>query len=214
MKKILFLLGLATPFSLLAQIGVKAGVNFANVTDASSINSSSSTGYMVGLYMAPPSKGVMGFRTELIFSRQGYDYKSSTNTGSVDLDYIILPQLMCINITKFFQLQFGGQIAFLMNAKVDSSNHTGNPTTDQVMDFYNKFDYGYAIGAEVHPFKGLIVGARYNVSLGEMYKTENYTGTTPGSMPGTMPSFIPDINPKNNVVQLFVGWTFGKQPKK
>ncbi len=50
--------------------------------------------------------------------RQGYDYKTSSTTGSVHLDYILLPQLMCINITKFVQLQAGGQVAFLVSGKV------------------------------------------------------------------------------------------------
>src|SRR3954452_3521912 len=100
MKKTLILPAILIACVLHAQIGVKAGVNFANVTGASSINSSSQSGFLAGLYMAPPSKGVMGFRTELIFSKQGYNYQTNTNTGNVNLDYIILPQLMCINLTK------------------------------------------------------------------------------------------------------------------
>jgi hypothetical protein len=207
MKKLLLSLAITIPFCFYGQIGIKGGLNFANVTKASSINSSSRTGFMAGIFMAPPSTGVMGFRTELIYSKQGYNYKTSTNTGNVNLDYIILPQLMCINLTKFVQLQFGGQMAFLLNAKVDSSNGTDNSTGSQAMDAYNKFDYGYAIGGEIHPFKGLIIGARYNVSLGDMYKNMDYTT-------GAMPSFIPKVDTKNNVVQLFIGWTFGKQPKK
>ncbi|MFL5738579.1 MAG: porin family protein [Flavisolibacter sp.] len=210
MKKIMFAWILVLPWYLHAQLGIKGGLNFANVTNASSINSSSQTGFVVGGYLAPPSTGVMGFRTELLFSRQGYNYKTSVNTGNVDLDYILFPQLMCINLTKFVQIQFGAQMAILLNAKVDSSNESSAGATgnSSAMDAYNRFDYGYAIGGEIHPVSGLILGVRYNVSLGEMYKSENY------SNPGAMPSFIPDINPKNNVVQLFVGWTFGKQPKK
>jgi hypothetical protein len=208
MKKTLILPAILIACVLHAQIGVKAGVNFANVTGASSINSSSQSGFLAGLYMAPPSKGVMGFRTELIFSKQGYNYQTNTNTGNVNLDYIILPQLMCINLTKFVQLQFGGQMAFLINSKVDSSNAPSTATESSTMDLYNKFDYGYAVGAEIHPVAGLVLGARYNVSLGDMYKQQTY--------PGAMPSFIPKVDTKNNVVQLFVGWTFGKTstPKK
>jgi hypothetical protein len=208
MKKVLLLPGILIGCLLHAQFGVKTGVNFANVTGASSINSSNQTGFMIGAYVAPPSTGLMGFKTELIYSKQGYNYQTSTNTGNVNLDYILMPQLMCINLTKFVQLQFGAQMAFLINANVDSSNSTNAGSSSEAMDLYNKFDYGYAIGGEVHPVKGLVLGARYNVSLGDMYKTQTY--------PGAMPSFIPKVDAKNNVVQLFVGWTFGKTstPKK
>ncbi len=200
MKKMVLCLLIALPCGLFGQIGVKAGVNFANVTKASSINSNSRTGFHLGLFLAPPSKGVMGSRTELIFSRQGYNYKTATNTGNVNLDYIMLPQFMAINITKFVQLQLGAQMAFLLNAKVDSSNGDGSSSGNAIMDMYNRFDYGYGGGVEIHPVKGLLIGARVNISLGDMYKMPQ---------PGQQPSFFPSVDAKNNVFQIFAGWTFG-----
>jgi hypothetical protein len=205
MKNILTAILIASPVLSFSQIGIKAGLNFANVTKASDINNSSSSGFHAGLFLAPPSKGVMGFRTELLFSQQGYNYKSGTNTGNVNLNYIMLPQYMTINITKYFQIQLGGQIAFLTNAKADSSNNTnGNNPYGAMMDYYNKFDYGYGGGIEVHPIKGLLVGARVNISLSSLYKD---MGTT---TPGTPPSFIPEVDVKNNLFQVFAGWRFGK----
>jgi hypothetical protein len=191
-------------------IGLKAGLNFANVTNASSINSSSQTGFVVGLFLAPNSKGVISSRTEIDYSRQGYNYGSSTNTGNVNLDYILIPQLMGINITKFVQLQIGAQMAFLINAKADSSTSTGSTGSSpygKLMDYYNKFDYGFAGGIEIHPFKGLLIGARYNISLGNLYKDPS-TLMTGGSFT-TPPSFIPKVDVKNNVLQIFIGWKFG-----
>ena len=156
MKKIFVFILLSLSFSSYSQFGVRAGVNFANVTKASSINNSSRSGFHVGLVMAPSSKRILSSQTELIFSRQGYDYKTNTNSGNVNLDYIMMPQLMSINITKYFSILVGGHMAFLLNAKVDSSNAgTGNGTADRIMDLYNRFDYGYGGGVEVHPFKGL-----------------------------------------------------------
>lgn len=191
-----------------AQIGLKAGLNFANVSNASSINSSSRSGFMVGVFIAPPAKSIIASRTEIIYSKQGYDFKTSSKTGSINLNYIIIPQLIGINITKFVQLQFGAQMAFLLNAKADSTNTTtsgGMPGPyASIMNYYNKFDYGYALGGEIHPFKGLLIGARYNVSLSKLYKSME-TGQTP--------SFTAS-DAKNNVVQLFAGWTFGNQQSK
>ena len=183
-----------------AQYGIKAGVNFANVTNASSINNESKTGFMIGGFVAPTSKGMLGYRSEIIYSKQGYNFKTNTNTGSVTLDYLLLPQLLCINITKLLQLQAGFQMAFLINAEADSTTSTGvtAPYPD-VMNYYNKFDYGFAAGAEVHPFKGLLVGARWNISLGKMYEDAQM---------GQQPAFRVE-DAKNNVVQLFAGWIIG-----
>lgn len=209
MKKIIIFLIITCPYVLIAQIGIKAGVNFANVTNASSINANSQSGFHAGVFMSSGTKGIIGFRTELLYSKQGYNYKTSTNTGNVNLNYIMFPQMMAINITKFIQLQLGGQIAFLMNASVDSAtNGTSTNPYEDVMSYYNKIDFGYGGGVEIHPFKGLLVGARVNISLTNLYAD---LGTTP---PGDIPSFIPDIDVKNNLFQVFAGWTFGGSQSK
>ena len=147
----------------------------------------------------------MSSRTELIYSRQGYNFQSGTKTGNVNLDYILLPQLMGINITKFVQLQLGAQMAFLLNAKADTtaSGGSSNPYSG-IMNYYNKFDYGFAVGAEIHPVMGLLIGARYNISLAKLYKDAET---------GQMPSFS-SSDAKNNVVQIFAGWIFGNKSKK
>jgi len=181
--------------------GVKAGLNFARVTKASNINAENATGFHAGIFLAPASSGVLGFRSELIFSRQGYDFRNNTTTGSVKLDYLLLPQLMQINITKYVSLQLGGQMAFLLSAKADSSQATtGNPQVDDVIDLFNRFDYGVAGGVEIHPFKGLLVGARMNLSLGNLYKD--------AADMATRPNFFPSVDAKNNVIQVFAGYTF------
>lgn len=206
MKKFIFCLMLTSPCWLHAQIGIKAGLNFANVTGTSSINNSSRSGFHAGVFLAPSSKGIIGSRTELIFSRQGYNYKTNTNTGNVNLDYIMIPQYMTINITKYFQIQLGAQMAFLLNAKTDSTNNTqsANPY-GKILNYYNRFDYGYGGGIEIHPIKGLLIGARINISLANLYG--DYNSTTSAN---TQPAFVPKVNVKNNVFQFFAGWRFGK----
>jgi hypothetical protein len=212
MKKIICSLLLVLPCCLFAQFGIKAGLNFANVSKASSINNSSQSGFHGGIFFGTSSKKILGSRTELIYSKQGYDYKNGTNTGSVSLNYIMLPQFMTINITKYFQIQLGGQMAYLINAKVDSSNSmsTGNPQVDKMMSYYNRFDYGYGGGIEIHPVSGLLIGARVNISLGSVYK--DFSTMQSGS--GTQPSFVPKVDVKNNLFQIFAGWTFGKKSSK
>ena len=224
MKKIAGFILLFAPFALFSQeqpakkekkpehhyigIGIKAGFNFSNISNASMINNSSRTGYHFGLFLAPSNKSILGSRTELIYSRHGYNYKDSGSAGSVNLDYIMLAQLLAINITKYVQIQLGAQTSYLLSAKADSSiPSTGSPSTDKLISYYNRIDYGYGLGVEIHPVMGLLIGARYNVSLANLYKQpSSYISSN-----GTPPSFVPStssINLKNNVIQLFVGWRF------
>jgi hypothetical protein len=203
MKKLLVIVLALYSFNARAQIGLKGGINFANVTKVTSINNSNNTGFAVGLFLAPMSKGILGYRSEIGFSRQGYNFETNTNTGNVNLDYIMLPQLTTINITRFFQIQLGAQVAFLINSK-SSESSTSSTDYGKLMDYYNRFDYGLAGGLEIHPFRGLLIGGRYNLSLGDMYK-KLATGT-----PGDTPSFIPDVNVKNNVVNIYLGYHFVK----
>lgn len=204
MRRLLFLILLA-PLLVHAQIGIKAGANFANVISASQVNPGNRAGFVAGLYLAPPTKGIIGSRTELLFSRQGYSYASGTTTGNVNLNYLVIPQFMTINITRFVQIQLGAQMAFLLNAKADSSVASGPKMPyGNVMSYYNKFDYGFGGGVELHPVAGWIIGARYNISLGKIYSSVQT---------GQMPSFSAS-DAKNNVFQLFTGWTFGGNNKK
>lgn len=190
-----------SPVLALSQIGIKGGPNFARVTKASNINADNSTGFHAGVFLGTKSKGVLGYRTELIYSRQGYNFKSGTTSGSVDLDYLLMPQLMEINITKIVSVQVGAQIAYLLNAKADSTKpSTGNVQIDKVVDLMNRFDFGAAGGIEFHPYKGILFGARINISLYNLYKDPVATATRP--------NFFPKEDAKNNVVQLFAGYRF------
>ena len=203
MKKIIIILLLAIPFLSFGQIGIKAGLNFSNVTNTSSISHSNVTGYNIGIFLAPKSKSIISSKTELILSKQGYNYSTNSVDGTVDLLYIMLPTYMCINITRFFQIHIGAQMAYLINAKADSKTTSGStsPISD-AMQYYNRFDYGLGGGVEIHPFKGLLIGTRMNISLANLYSN---------AASGQMPSFA-SVNVKQNLFQIYTGWHFGKQP--
>jgi hypothetical protein len=206
MKKFLFLILCSFPILANAQFGIKGGVNFAEVSKASDVNPSSQSGFNGGIFFEAVSQKFLGFRSELSYSKQGYNYTTSENTGNVNLDYFLQTQLMTLNFTKLIQLHLGFQTAFLLDASVDSTFTTGTPTTMDIMDLYNKFDYGFAFGGEVHPFKGLLLGARYNLSLGKLYKDIAALQA---------PTFTSE-DAKNNVFTIYAGWKFGgfKPPKQ
>jgi len=201
MKKIVLCILVVYPLLSFGQIGVKAGLNFSNVTNTSSISHSNRTGYNIGIFLAPKSKSIISSKTELILSKQGYNYLTNSVDGTADLLYIMLPTYLCINITRFFQIHIGAQMAYLINAKADSKTTSGStsPISD-AMQYYNRFDYGLGGGVEIHPFKGLLIGTRMNISLANLY---SHAAT------GQIPSFA-SVNVKQNLFQIYTGWHFGK----
>jgi hypothetical protein len=214
MKKILLCLVAIAPSFLFAQIGIKAGINFANVRGASDINSSSRSGFHAGILFGGSPKKVLGSRTELLFSQQGYNYKTGTNNGNIHLNYLSLHELLAINITKYFQLQIGTQFAYLLNAKADSSANGMTSLYDslglggygKIINTFNRFDYGLAGGFEIHPVKGLLIGARICISFNNLYKMPDMSQSQQ-----QQPSYSPSFSAKNNVIQAYVGWQFGKK---
>lgn len=174
-------------------VGIKAGVNIANLTNTSVINADRYTGYMFGGYIAPKAKKFFGFRSEIILSRQGYNYRNNTDSGNVVLDYLLLPQLITLNFSKRMQLHAGGQAAFLLNTGIDS---TGEGSNGSLFNYLNRFDYGLVAGGEIVPIGGFFVGGRINVSLNSL------------SRKGNNPNYIPSNNARSNVMQVYAGWRF------
>lgn len=199
MKKVIVLISVLIPVLSDAQlsVGAKAGLNFINVTSTAGINAGSRSGYMIGAFVSPKTKKFIGYRSEVLLSRQGYDYKTGTSSGNVNLDYLLLPQLITFNFTKRFEAHLGGQLAFLLNAGVDSTSGSSNSS---LFDYFNRFDYGLAGGIQVSPFSGFIIGARMNVSLHNLNKDLQ--------LGSPIPSYVPREFIKNNVVQLYAGWRF------
>ncbi|MDP9042797.1 MAG: PorT family protein [Bacteroidota bacterium] len=207
------LLIIVSPAIVNAQLGIKAGLNFTNVTNVSSVNNQSSSGFNAGIFYTTPYTRIIGSKTELVFSRQGYNYESGAISGKVNLDYVMLPTYMCINITKYFQIQVGMQFGYLMNANVDSANKNipGLPgSVSNAMSYYNRFSYSIGGGVEVHPFKGLLVGARLNVSMTNLYKMPDLSNiANMTTTMNTQPSFASNVNIKSNLLQIYLGWKFG-----
>jgi hypothetical protein len=189
--------------TLKKEFGFRAGVNIHSMNGLKSFDGiiKNQTGFVAGGFYALPSKGI-GYRTEFIFSRQGYQYQNSAQAGTVMYDYILLPQLATLNISRFFQLHAGGQVAILLNSKVDSSaNPSSQPDLSGQKNYFNRLNYGAAAGLEIKPVAGLLIGARYNLFF------KLLTNLSENEMP---PAYLPDYrgNLKNGLMQLYIGCQF------
>jgi len=189
------------------KIGLKVGYNYAKVVGTNTnFSPGSNNGFMISGFFSPSVKSGIGYRTEIVFSRQGFSFDESGKVQNVTQDYIYMPHLTTFTIAKRVQLQAGGQIGYLVNAKSSSTSSSSTGSSDHTMDYLNRLDYGFAGGVEVYPFKGLLVGGRYNVSMGNIYK--NYTSGNGTTTPSPFPFNPSDVEGKNAVVQFFVGYRF------
>lgn len=192
--------------------GFRVGLNYAKVSGSSdSIQYRYKPGLMIALFLAPQSTGTIGFRSELLYSKQGFDYTNPNGvSGTVSNDYLMLPQMMTINITRFVQLQAGAFAGYLLHT-TDSNQpkeSTGTDPSQSALDLMNRFDFGAAGGIEIHPFKGLILNARYNMGFAKLYKKQS-----DNTEPDPSASFNPlakfqNINTKNAVIQISAGYRF------
>jgi hypothetical protein len=209
MRKIFLLIAITTavhsfsqegnrPSDFKPKLGFKVGYNWSYVTgEAQGFNKDSKSGFMVAGFFSPSTKG-LGYRTEIVFSRQGYSFENGGQNTDVMQDYIYLPQLTTYTIGNRVQFQLGAQIGFLLNAKKTTASKDSS-----ISEIMNKLDYGFAGGIELYPMKNLIIGGRYNLGLGKLYK-QDYTSPNPYPLP-----FNPETaNFKNSIIQFFVGLRF------
>jgi hypothetical protein len=204
MKKVCFLAFFLCSLSLVnaqrkTQLGLKAGYNWSYLTGKKEgFKPGNQTGFMASVFLSPRSK-FFGYRTELVFSRQGYSFDNGGTNVDVLSDYIYMPQLTTFTIGKYVQLQAGAQIGYLLKSQAASAK---KDTT--ITGLMNRFDYGFASGLEIYPFKGTIIGARYNLGLGKLHKRYESMATNPYPLP-----FNPETtNFKNALFQLFIGYKF------
>lgn len=189
-----------------ATFGIKGGYNYVNVTNITAVNGNNQSGFHAGIFYSPSTRDEANFTGsgELLFSRQGYSFKTATNTGKVNLDYLLFPAFTNFEFGKFFKLQLGLQTAYLLNAKADSSKPASSSSTyNKMVEYFNRLEFSLAGGVEITPVPGFIVGARYTIGLTTVNKDHPFNTI--------IPSFIPQtsgINLKNNIVQVYAGFKF------
>lgn len=179
--------------------GIKAGYNVAKVSGRSAnFSPDAKNGFTAAAFFSPRAKGGLGYRTELVFSRQGFEFAEGGKTTAVTNDYVYMPHFTTFGIGTFLQLHVGAQMGYLLK----SSKATAAETKD-ITSFAERLDYGAAAGAEVYLLKHLILGGRYNVSFGNAYKRLEASATTPSVFP--LPFNPAEVKGKNAVINFFVG---------
>jgi hypothetical protein len=150
MKKITLIafifLAAAASFAQGIDLGIKAGANFATLTDVPNI--SPRTGLVIGAFATLKFTDKMALQGDLLYSQQGAD-----NSGLKDLqlDYIIFPIVFKYYIVKRLNIQAGPQF--------------GNVITDNYNANFQSFDVSGVVGIGLDLPFNLRVTGRYNFGL-------------------------------------------------
>jgi hypothetical protein len=169
------------------RFGVKAGVNFSDITgkDVSSYNGR--TSFHAGVVSEVMISDKFAFQPELLYSSQGSDYDDEGYSGTVTLDYLNIPLMAKYYVSGEFSLEAGPQIGFLMSAKDDYGSGE-----DDIKDYLKSTDFGLNFGVGYKLESGLNFGARYNLGLSDLNDSDFDQGSSV----------------KNSVIQVSIGYMF------
>lgn len=161
---LVFALALATA-SVHAQgpkYGLKAGINFSNLTNTDwDYKAGFHGGGLAHIHVTP----AFSLQPEIMYSNQGAKF----STGGVDykemLHYINVPVLLQYNFDNGFRLQGGPQLGVLVEAK----RKFGNVEIDQ-SPAYKTLDFSIPIGVSYLGYSGFGVDARYNIGVSDVWE--------------------------------------------
>ena len=163
MKKLALVLTVFTVsiFGVNAQIqfGVKAGANFANMTNAE--GSKSLVNFNGGALVKIPLADALSLQPEVVYSGQGAKFDG----GKISLNYINVPVLATYTLPVGVFFQTGPQIGFLMSAKQKVDGEDAVDIKSQL----KSTDFSWAIGAGYLVTSANIgFNVRYNLGLSKL----------------------------------------------
>lgn len=154
-------------------IGIKGGLNFANI-NTSSVGAAydSRTGYHAGAFVMFKFTKI-AIQPEIIYSQQGSTIKFNSSNFDSNFSYLNIPILLKLYLVGGLNLQAGPQFGFLMSATGPVDSGGGNITTGDIKSSLKSSDFSAALGAGWDfPF-GLNLGVRYNLGLSDINNQAN-----------------------------------------
>lgn len=166
-------------FSQEIDLGIKAGANFANVSDVDKL--SSKTGFQAGIFAGIKFSEKVGVQADVLYSQQGAEFDS----GKFDLNYVNVPIVLKFYLVQGLNVQAGPQFGFIL----DDDIYEVRLGTNSIEAHAEKSDVSAIIGAGYDfPF-GFRLDARYNFGLSDVSKDNGFEG-------------------KNQVYSIALGYSF------
>jgi len=163
----------------LVQIGVKGGVNFANITGDDFGDPDARTSFNAGFVAEIPFSERFSIQPEVMYSGQGFDVQQFDQDNFLDndenieyqLDYIQVPILAKIYLVEGLNVQAGPQIGFKINEEIDyqPNDDAGDIDLEDVSETED-IDISLAAGLEYKFDSGFFIQGRYNYGFTELIK--------------------------------------------
>jgi len=156
---------------LKTNIGVKAGLNMATISDNTnnlSFSPDMIASFHVGVFLnlnfggKNQQPGLFSFQPEVLYSRQGF----AVNSEQINFDYITVPLMAKLYLYKGFNFELGPWFSYLLS--VSPNTTVLNRNNIQLSDLKGGKDVGLAAGIGYDFGMGLVVGARYLHGLSDM----------------------------------------------
>lgn len=174
------LIGAAHAQSKDLQFGIKGGLGFSEIS-GSTIDKSPRMGIQFGGVMTQKISDSLSMQYEAIYTQKGivlkqslpgYDYDNNTlteydHTTEFMFDYIEIPILAKLNISKTWAIYGGGYASIAINQKAKATMESTEYTTEAHINdsFTNPFDYGVLLGVQAQLAERWAVDARYTLGL-------------------------------------------------
>lgn len=162
MKKLIVILTVligTTAFSQGLDFGVKAGANFASISDADDV--SSRTGLLGGIFLGIKFSDKIAIQGELLYSQQGAEFDEE----KIDLNYVNVPVIVKYYFVQGLNLQLGPQFGFVVDDNVEE-------VFDNIIEAEDSDVSGIVGLGYDFPF-GINVDARYNFGFNDVFKDQD-----------------------------------------
>jgi hypothetical protein len=164
-----------------AAVGVKAGVNFANLNfegEGATVNFDQRTGFVGGLFVVWPASSRLALQTEVLYSQKGAKIEEDEATGKIKFDYVDVPVLARVSTPASggtaFHLFAGPSFGFRVSAKSEAT-FEGEEESEDLDDEVERFDLGLVAGAGLQ-FGRFEIDGRYTWGLTNLNKDEEDEG--------------------------------------
>jgi hypothetical protein len=153
-------------------VGIKAGINIANLydTQGEDFSNSAKIGLAAGAFLSIPIGPYLGFQPEVIYSQKGYKGSGSISLASYkytrNVDYLDIPLLLQIKPSPNITIVAGPLFSFLLHKRVNFES--GTITVEQQTQIRNnnirKNMMGATAGLDIS-FRPVIISGRVGMDL-------------------------------------------------
>ena len=177
------------------------GLTLANYTGCD-LNTDMKAGLAVGMEAEYQATPFFSISAGMLYAMQGAKLKVSgwgVNVGTVSAkaDYLNIPVLANVYVTKGLALKAGVQLGLNVASDIDvkTSFTDGSYNLADVKDYTESMAFSIPVGIS-YEYEDFVIDARYNIGLTDVYKKDNVI--TNLALKGT----------KNSVIQLTLGYKF------